>query len=67
MGDEKQPDDAQTDLSSATESLKIEADQKENGDATKSDKVKSKLFIRRYIHCELSNYTNTFSIISGRE
>ncbi|XP_047024220.1 autophagy protein 12-like [Helicoverpa zea] len=46
MGDEKQPDDAQSDLSNATESLKIEVDQKENGDASKSDKVKIDILLK---------------------
>ncbi|PZC75301.1 autophagy protein 12-like [Helicoverpa armigera] len=46
MGDEKQPDDAQSDLSNATESLKIEGDQKENGDASKSDKVKIDILLK---------------------
>ncbi|XP_075973161.1 autophagy-related 12 [Anticarsia gemmatalis] len=45
MGDEKQPDDTQSDLSNATESLKIE-DQKENGDASKSDKVKIDILLK---------------------
>lgn len=41
MGDEKQTDDTQSDLSIATESLKLEGDLKENGESTKTDKVKS--------------------------
>lgn len=45
MADEKQSDDVQSDLSNATESLKIEGEQKENGDPSKSDKVKSKVLV----------------------
>ena len=45
MGDEKQTDDGQSDLSTATESLKLEGDQKDSGDTSKSDKVKSKIAI----------------------
>lgn len=52
MGDEKQTDDAQSDLSNATESLKLEGDQKENGDSTKTDKVKSLYLLLFYTaHC----------------
>lgn len=46
MGDEKQADDVQSDLSNATESLKIEGDQKENGDASKSDKIKIDILLK---------------------
>ncbi|CAH0579532.1 unnamed protein product [Chrysodeixis includens] len=46
MGDEKQTDDTQSDLSNATESLKIEGDQKENGDSTKNDKVKIDILLK---------------------
>ncbi|KAJ8729827.1 hypothetical protein PYW07_016865 [Mythimna separata] len=46
MGDEKQTDNVPSDLSNATESLKIEGDQKENGDASKSDKVKIDILLK---------------------
>ncbi|XP_026729149.1 autophagy protein 12-like [Trichoplusia ni] len=46
MGDEKQTDDTQSDLSIATESLKLEGDQKENGDSTKTDKVKIDILLK---------------------
>ncbi|KAJ8728431.1 hypothetical protein PYW08_016816 [Mythimna loreyi] len=46
MGDEKQTDNVQSDLSNATESLKIEGEQKENGDASKSDKVKIDILLK---------------------
>lgn len=45
MSDDKKSDDPQTDLSNATESLKIE-EHKENGDSTKSDKVKIDILLK---------------------
>ncbi|CAD0254283.1 unnamed protein product [Spodoptera exigua] len=47
MGDDKQTDDVQSDLSQATESLKIESEQKDNGDASKGDnKVKIDILLK---------------------
>ncbi|XP_068631932.1 autophagy protein 12-like [Battus philenor] len=45
MADEKAGDEQQTDLSSATENLKIEGGNKENGDG-KSDKVKVDILLK---------------------
>ncbi|KAG6459423.1 hypothetical protein O3G_MSEX011376 [Manduca sexta] len=46
MGDEKPSDDSQQNsLSNATENLKIE-EQKENGDAAKTDKVKIDILLK---------------------
>ncbi|KAJ0177487.1 hypothetical protein K1T71_007496 [Dendrolimus kikuchii] len=46
MSDDKQEDVQHTDLSSATESLKIDGDHKENGDSGKSDKVKIDILLK---------------------
>ncbi|XP_022830879.1 autophagy protein 12-like [Spodoptera litura] len=47
MGDDKQASDVQSDLSQATESLKIESEQKDNGDSSKGDnKVKIDILLK---------------------
>ncbi|CAH1645279.1 unnamed protein product [Spodoptera littoralis] len=47
MGDDKQANDVQSDLSQATESLKIESEQKDNGDSSKGDnKIKIDILLK---------------------
>lgn len=65
MGDDKQTDDVQSDLSQATESLKIESEQKD-GDSSKGDnKVKSKTIDNnikvKYKHCVHISQTDSTS------
>lgn len=65
MGDEKQTDDVQSDLSTATESLKADGDQKENGDTSKSDKVKSKIAVV-YFSDNVSRNIRTYSVLLNK-
>lgn len=62
MSEEKTLDDNQSDLSAATENLKIEAEPKDSGDQGKTDKVKSKhKHLNRYLLLR-SFVTNSTSI-----